>query len=137
MTRKLNMYPQSNANLNVRMQMRVARTQEPIDLTGYKADMEIRDRKEGPVRLALLSSYLPDDERDGVITLDSSGFITLSLNTNILLNKVKRGSWYYDLVTVDSHGVQSREIEGKFVVDGSTTLIMAENTDPNIQIIGV
>lgn len=128
---KVNIYAQSNSDFNLKVKFVVNRTGAPIDLTGYKADMEIRERKEGYVLLAKLSSHLSEEERDGTIVVDGpNGTLLMNLNTNILINKVKKGNWYYDVVLTRPDGLQSREYEGNFIVDGSTTLDVALNTDP-------
>lgn len=120
MTAIVNIKAQSNANLNLKVRSSFVETKELVDFTNYKADMEIRERKDGYVVLATLSSY--QNTADGTIDLQEGGIFTLDLSPEVLTNKVKVGTWYYDIVMIRPDGVNVRWMEGKFSVDGSTTI---------------
>lgn len=124
MTAFVNIRAQSNANLNLKVRSSLAETQERINFLGYTARMEIRERKNGYVVLAYLSSEEPTDETkyDGTITFEDDGIFTLDLPTDVLENKIKPGTWYYDLVLTRPDGIEVRWLEGTFHVDGSTTI---------------
>ena len=119
MTAFVNIQAQSNANLNLKTRTKYQRSGQILDFTGYKALMQIRERKNGYVVLATLNS---EGTGDGLITLSSDGIITLSLDTQILQEQVKVGKWYYDVVLTRPDGIQVRWMEGSFNVDSSTTI---------------
>lgn len=121
MTVIVNIKAQSNANLNLKVRTSFAETKERIDFTGYVANMEIRERKDGHVVLATLSSDTTKNA-DGTIEFFDDGVFVLDLAPSILLNQVKIGTWYYDVVLTRPDGLEVRWIEGKFTVDGSTTI---------------
>lgn len=121
MTAFVNIQAQSNANLNLKTRTKYQKSGQTVDFTGYTALMQIRERKEGYVVLATLTSDT-EAEGDGVITLSSSGIITLNLDTKILQEQVRTGKWYYDIVLTKPDGLQIRWMEGYFIVDGSTTI---------------
>ena len=120
MTAFVNIQAQSNANLNLKTRTKYQRSGQVVDFTGYSALMQIRERKEGYVVLATLSSN-PQEEQ-GTITLNANGIITLNLSTFILQENVRPGKWYYDIVLTRPDGLQIRWMEGYFIVDGSTTI---------------
>jgi hypothetical protein len=120
MTGFVNIQAQSNANLNIKTRTKYQKSGETVDFTGYTALMQIRERKDGYVVLATLSSEA--GEYDGTILLGDDGIITLNLDTLVLREKVRSGNWYYDVVLTRPDGVQVRWMEGQFNVDSSTTI---------------
>ena len=120
MTAFVNIQAQSNTNLNLKTRTKYQRSGQVVDFTGYSALMQIRERKEGYVVLATLSS--DPQEEQGTITLSANGIITLNLDTSILQENVRPGKWYYDIVLTRPDGLQIRWMEGYFIVDGSTTI---------------
>lgn len=120
MTAFVNIQAQSNANLNLKTRTKYQRSGQVVDFTGYSALMQIRERKEGYIVLATLSS--DPQEEQGTITLNANGIVTLNLSTSILQENVRPGKWYYDIVLTRPDGLQIRWMEGYFIVDGSTTI---------------
>jgi len=85
----------------------------PINITGYDADMMVRDATE-----ALIYEL---SKTNGRITLGgTNGVITLNI-PNAQTATMPVGTFYYDLVLTDTTGFKTRLLEGAFAVrEGDT-----------------
>ena len=86
----------------------------PIDLTGYTARMQIRQKVSSSVSLALTTE-------NGRITLgDTDGTITLTVSASDM-TALPAGPYTYDLELVSGAGIVSRLLMGTFVVRSEVT----------------
>ena len=89
-------------------------TNSPIDLTGYAARMQIRQKVSSSVSLALTTD-------NGRITLgDAAGTITLGVSAADM-EALPAGSYTYDLELISTSGEVSRLLMGTFVVRSEVT----------------
>jgi tRNA threonylcarbamoyladenosine modification (KEOPS) complex Pcc1 subunit len=89
-------------------------TDSPIDLTGYTARMQIRQKVSSSVALALTTE-------NGRITLgNSSGTISLYVTATDMA-ALPAGPYTYDIELVSGSGAVSRLLMGTFVVRSEVT----------------
>lgn len=86
---------------------------DPVDLTGYTAEMQAREKYSSPNAIFTLSTG------DGSITLDSQGNIDLLIDSSDTENIVAK-EYVYDL-ELNSGAEVYRIIEGKFIVTPEVT----------------
>lgn len=119
----INIYAKSNEGLNFVVKWK-KKNGLAMDLTGYKALMTIRDRKDGHVVLARLGT---DSGLDGTIVCLYDGSITCTLQSSYLRDGYKTGTWLYDLLLEDSNGVKTRLVQGNFYIDRSCSYIEGQS----------
>jgi hypothetical protein len=82
---------------------------EPIDLTGYTAEADIRKH------------YSSSNSQSFTVTLGGqSGTITLSLSANTTSNMIA-GRYVYDIELINSYNVVSRVMEGIITITPQVT----------------
>lgn len=86
---------------------------DPVDLTGYTAEMQAREKYSSPNAIFTLSTG------DGSITLDNQGNIDLLIDSSDTENIVAK-EYVYDL-ELNSGAEVYRIIEGKFIVTPEVT----------------
>ena len=111
MSAKYNLICEQATTFNFQFQIKNDTT--PWDLTNYTATMTVR-----PFVGASTTTVVATTS-NGEITLGAQGRVTVTLDASIT-GAITAGRYVYDLV-LDSGGVITRILEGKFVVTGAVT----------------
>lgn len=111
MSAKYNLICDQATTFNFQFQIKNDTT--PWDLTNYTATMTVRPFVGANTTTVVASTA------NGRITLQSQGRVVVNLDADITGN-ISAGRYQYDLV-LDSGGVITRILEGKFVVTGAVT----------------
>lgn len=115
----INIYAKSNESLNFKIIWQ-KKNGLSIDLSEYKALMEIRDRRDGHVVLARLGNFAGND---GEIKLSYDGSILCLLDSSYLKKGYATGSWQYDIVLESPDGIKTRITQGDFYIDRSCSYL--------------
>lgn len=112
-------YAKSNESLNIHLRWKSG-SGIAKDLSGYKAIMCVRERKDGHIIAAQCDT---SGEAQGLITTDFAGNIRITMPYQVLQSLYKSGSWKYDLVLTspDPENISTRLIEGEFYIDRSVS----------------
>lgn len=87
---------------------------DPVDLTGYTARMQVREKYNSPI------ANLDLNTENGTITLGGAlGTISIAVGASVTQGLVPK-DYLYD-VELDSGGEVTRIIEGKFIVTPEVT----------------
>jgi len=87
---------------------------EPVDLTGYSARMQVREKYISKTAIISL------DSTDGIVLGGEAGTIDVEISS-IVTELVPAKDYVYDLELVSSGNVVTRLIEGKFIVTPEVT----------------
>lgn len=96
-----------------------------VDLTGYKARAQVRDRAQSATVYVTFSSDDTDSDQQGTITVDDTGLITLLLtgNEDAIWTGIRKGVWdLYLWPTPGDDTTKFRFCEGAVVIDQEVTL---------------
>ncbi len=90
----------------------------PMNVTGYSAKMQVRDR------LSFKNTKIIEltDLNGGIVLGDVNGKITISL-TSTQTSSLTPGIYYYDLI-LGITGTEHRVSEGSFIVSAGTTTLV-------------
>jgi hypothetical protein len=102
------------------VRLKIKDTDDPVDLTGFTALMQIRKtRGDTTVLVQLSTDSLPED--DGTITIDGpNGTLALLLeHTETALLDFEYG--VYDIILIAPSGRRSRPIEGSITFSAGST----------------
>ena len=112
MSAKYNLICEQATTFNFQFQVKNGNT--PWDLTNYIGTMTVRPFV-GASNTTLVASTA-----NGRMTLGSAGMVTVTVDATTT-GAIAPGRYSYDLV-LDSSGVVTRLLEGKFTVTGAVTL---------------
>jgi hypothetical protein len=95
-------------------QFQILNNQTPLNLTGYTGTMTVR-----PFVGASTTTVVASTDNNRMTLEVLNGRVTVTLNATIT-GAIAAGRYAYDLV-LESSGVVTRYLEGKFIVTGAVT----------------
>ena len=87
----------------------------PVDLTGYTARMQVREKISSCTEILNLTT-----ENDGIVLGGCAGTIRINVDANTT-SEIKAKTYVYDLELVSSEDFVIRLIEGQFLVTPEVT----------------
>jgi hypothetical protein len=87
----------------------------PVDLTGYTARMQVREKASNSTKILNLTT-----ENDGIILGGCSGTIKINVDADTT-SEIYAKTYVYDLELVSSENFVVRLIEGQFIVTPEVT----------------
>ncbi len=119
---RANFVIEQNATFDPVVRLKIKGTDDPVDLTGFTALMQIRKTRGvgEPVLVQLSTDSLPED--DGTITIDSlNGLLELFIDDAVTAT-FPEGYGVYDILLTAPSGRRSRPIEGSITFSPGSTV---------------
>lgn len=114
-----NIYAKANESLNLHFIWSTG-SGIAVDLTGYTGAFSVRERKDGHILAAVCDT---SGNADGLMTLDYSGNIKITMDYTYLQAMYKTGDWVWDLVLKSPEGIVTRLMQGDFKIDRGVTYL--------------
>ena len=117
---RANFVIEQNATFDPVVRLKIKGTDDPVDLTGFTALMQIRKtRATDEVLVQLSTDSLPED--DGTITIDGpNGLLELFIDDAVTATFLE-GYGVYDILLTAPSGRSSRPIEGSITFSPGST----------------
>lgn len=118
---RANFVIEQNATFDPVVRLKIKGTDDPVDLTGFTALMQIRKtRGDDTVLVQLSTDSLPED--DGTITIDAlNGLLVLFIDDAVTAT-FPEGYGVYDILLTAPSGRRSRPIEGSITFSPGSTV---------------
>jgi hypothetical protein len=93
----------------------------PIDLTGYKAELQVRERYEGTSNLEPVLTY-SSETGGGIVLGGTNGTVDIFISYSDTLNKTWNNA-VYSLILIAPSGARSLLVKGFFTILGGASKI--------------